>query len=361
MRVRKTLPLPLAMLAVLSMSVARADELPPVERLQESMGTPPSIIEVQDAILSVGERQIMVEYIGYPAADVMAQLFGTAWHARAETVELRALDGFVSRVDVARFLKETAYLVFARADGAPFTVDQIRQNRKDVPLGPYYLVWDNVSNPALLAEGSLNWPYQVGQVNLVSLSDTALLPDGLAADLHEGAELARRYCLQCHKVNGYGGDKSPGNPGANRQGPFGTGLRPMGIESFVGAKQHQHAAAFRSPARRRAAEDRKGVVRLSHGSACPEIAALRSAPEAELLMLPGLESTSFEDAVRNAISLGENADTLAAVAGPIAEAMHGIPEALIATAKERYLGEALDIVDTMEGLYLGNRLYEHCA
>ena len=78
-------------------------------------------------------------------------------------------------------------------------------------------------------------------------------------------------------------------------------------------------------------------------------------------MLPGLESTSFEDAVRNAISLGENADTLAAVAGPIAEAMHGIPEALIATAKERYLGEALDIVDTMEGLYLGNRLYEHCA
>ena len=205
------MPLPLAMLAVLSMSVASADELPPVERLQESMGTPPSIIEVQDAILSVGERQIMVEYVGYPAADVMAQLFGTAWHARAETVELRALDGYVSRVDVARFLKESAYLVFARADGAPFMVDQIRQNRKDVPLGPYYLVWDNVSNPALLAEGSANWPYQVHQVKLVSLSDNALLPDGLAAELHEGAELARRHCLQCHKVNGYGGEKFPGN------------------------------------------------------------------------------------------------------------------------------------------------------
>ena len=205
------MPLPLAMLAVLSMSVASADELPPVERLQESMGTPPSIIEVQDAILSVGERQIMVEYVGYPAADVMAQLFGTAWHARAETVELRALDGYVSRVDVARFLKESAYLVFARADGAPFMVDQIRQNRKDVPLGPYYLVWDNVSNPALLAEGSANWPYQVHQVKLVSFSDNALLPDGLAAELHEGAELARRHCLQCHKVNGYGGEKFPGN------------------------------------------------------------------------------------------------------------------------------------------------------
>ena len=211
MKIRKSLPLPLAMLAVLSMSVASADELPPVERLQESMGTPSSTIEVQDPILSVGERQVMVEYVGYPAADVMAQLFGTVWNSRAETVELRALDGYVSRVDVARFLKETPYLVFARADGAPFMVDQIRQNRTDVPLGPYYLVWDNVSNPALLAEGSVNWPYQVHQVNLVSLSDTALLPDGLAAELHEGAELARKHCLQCHKVNGYGGEKFPGN------------------------------------------------------------------------------------------------------------------------------------------------------
>ena len=68
-----------------------------------------------------------------------------------------------------------------------------------------------------------------------------------------------------------------------------------------------------------------------------------------------LESVRFEDAVRNAISLGGDADTLAAIAGPIAEAMHGIPEVLIATAKERYLAEALDIVDTMERLYLGNR------
>ena len=211
MRIKKSLPLPVTLLAVLSMSVARAAELPAVERLQEWMGTPASTIEVHEPILSAGDRQVMVEYVGYPAADVMAQLFGAAWHSRAETVELRALDGYVSRIDAARFLKESAYLVFARADGAPFMVDNVRQNLTDVPLGPYYLVWDNVSNPALLVEGAVNWPYQVHQVNLVSLSDSALLPDGLAADLHEGAELARRYCLQCHKVNGYGGEKFAGN------------------------------------------------------------------------------------------------------------------------------------------------------
>ena len=211
MQIRKSLPVLMGVLSVLSTSVALAAELPAVERLQEWMGTPASTIEVHEPILSVGDRRVMVEYVGYPATEVMAKLFGTAWHSRAETVELRALDGYVSRIDVARFLKETAYLVFVRADGAPFMVDNVRQNLTDVPLGPYYLVWDNVTNPVLLAEGAVNWPYQVHQVNLVSLSDSALLPDGLAADLHEGAELARRHCLQRHKVNGYGGDKFPGN------------------------------------------------------------------------------------------------------------------------------------------------------
>lgn len=39
-----------------------------------------------------------------------------------------------------------------------------------------------------------------------------------------------------------------------------------------------------------------------------------------------LESTSFEDAIRNAISLGGDSDTLAAITGSIAEAVYGIPK-----------------------------------
>lgn len=39
-----------------------------------------------------------------------------------------------------------------------------------------------------------------------------------------------------------------------------------------------------------------------------------------------LESTSFEDAIRNAISLGGDSDTLAAITGSIAEAAYGIPQ-----------------------------------
>lgn len=40
------------------------------------------------------------------------------------------------------------------------------------------------------------------------------------------------------------------------------------------------------------------------------------------------ESTGFEDAIRNAISIGGDSDTIAAITGAIAEAYYGIPDAI---------------------------------
>ena len=68
-------------------------------------------------------------------------------------------------------------------------------------------------------------------------------------------------------------------------------------------------------------------------------------------LICALESTSLEDAVRNAVSLGGDADTLAAIAGAVGEAMHGLPEGLVRTARERYLREAEDITATLDALY----------
>jgi len=45
-------------------------------------------------------------------------------------------------------------------------------------------------------------------------------------------------------------------------------------------------------------------------------------------MIAFLESVDFEDAIRNAISLGGDSDTLAAITGGIAEAAYGIPEGI---------------------------------
>jgi len=53
-----------------------------------------------------------------------------------------------------------------------------------------------------------------------------------------------------------------------------------------------------------------------------------------------LESTDFEDAIRNAISLGGDSDTLAAITGSIAEAAYGIPKE-IADKALNYLDASL--------------------
>ena len=64
-----------------------------------------------------------------------------------------------------------------------------------------------------------------------------------------------------------------------------------------------------------------------HVESCQE-----TVPEA---MIAFFESTDFEDAIRNAVSLGGDTDTLGAITGSIAEAFYGIPDALIEECKKR--------------------------
>ncbi len=60
---------------------------------------------------------------------------------------------------------------------------------------------------------------------------------------------------------------------------------------------------------------------------------------------------NYEDAIRNAISLGGDSDTLAAIAGPIAEVMHGIPDAFVERLKKDYLADASDIREIVDEMY----------
>lgn len=68
-----------------------------------------------------------------------------------------------------------------------------------------------------------------------------------------------------------------------------------------------------------------------------DVSCQGSVPEA---IIAFLESTDFEDAVRNAISLGGDSDTLAAITGSIAEAAYGIPDEIVRIIP-RYLPEIL--------------------
>lgn len=61
-----------------------------------------------------------------------------------------------------------------------------------------------------------------------------------------------------------------------------------------------------------------------------------------------LESTGFEDALRVAVSLGGDSDTLAAITGSIAEAFYGVPEELRQECRKRLTPELSEILRRWE-------------
>ena len=66
-----------------------------------------------------------------------------------------------------------------------------------------------------------------------------------------------------------------------------------------------------------------------------------------------LESDSFEDAVRNAISLGGDSDTLACITGGIAEAFYGgVTDRVYNNVMNRLDRELKEVVAEFQGKYM---------
>jgi ADP-ribosyl-[dinitrogen reductase] hydrolase len=80
-----------------------------------------------------------------------------------------------------------------------------------------------------------------------------------------------------------------------------------------------------------------------------KVSCQESVPES---ILAFIESENFEDAVRNAISLGGDADTMACIAGGIAQAFYKeIPEEIIIEAKAKLPEEFIEIIEKFNSKY----------
>jgi len=74
-----------------------------------------------------------------------------------------------------------------------------------------------------------------------------------------------------------------------------------------------------------------------------DVSCQGSVPEA---IIAFLESESFEDAIRRAVSLGGDSDTLACITGAMAEAFYGgVPKPVWATAQQRLTPDLMAIVN----------------
>jgi ADP-ribosylglycohydrolase len=136
----------------------------------------------------------------------------------------------------------------------------------------------------------------------------------LASDTREVLRLARRSALPTHD-----------HPEAIR------GAEAVALAIHL-ARAGWPASRIREIVTRMSGYDLSGSVDDLRPSAEFECKTWISVPRA---IVCALGSTSFEDAIRNAVSLGGDADTEAAIAGAIAEPLHGIDAALVEAVVRR--------------------------
>jgi cytochrome c2 len=199
-----------APLVLLPARAAVAVELPAPETLAGQPGLAAQVVEVIEPHLSEHGHEQRVAYRGIPMEPLLNRQFGARWQSPDAEIVFFARDGYRSAIAGERFGKARAYLAYARADGRPFVVDNPRQHEAAVPLGPYYLVWDNRNDAALRTSAEYGWPYQVERMEMGSASDyRSLQPAKADAETRRGFEYFKDYCLTCHQVGNIGGRKFP--------------------------------------------------------------------------------------------------------------------------------------------------------
>ena len=96
-------------------SIALAEKIPSPEALAQ-LGARPVTLSVIEPHLSTPEHPVAVDYLAFSAPVVISAALGPEWEAKTKMIEFRALDGYVSRIDVTRLGNGKAYMAFARAD-----------------------------------------------------------------------------------------------------------------------------------------------------------------------------------------------------------------------------------------------------
>ncbi|MFN3593289.1 MAG: ADP-ribosylglycohydrolase family protein [Thiobacillaceae bacterium] len=136
----------------------------------------------------------------------------------------------------------------------------------------------------------------------------------LASDLAAALELARQTAIVTH-------DHPEGIKGAQAT-----------VMAIFLARQGEPAASIRQAVAAYTGYDLDRTVEDIRPRYRFDVTCQGSVPEA---LICALEAGGFEDAIRNAVSLGGDADTQAAIAGALAEARFGIPQDIAREARAR--------------------------
>ncbi len=155
-----------------------------------------------------------VAFSALPLPELLDAVYSKAWRSlRNRQVLFTCRDGYQPTIPLERFLTYRAWLAFDRADAPGFSIDKLESGRvRKVSLDPFYVVWNNRDNDALLAEGDYGWPYQVVAIDLIKTEERfpgMIPPADSDHRVRAGFAAFQMHCTRCHPINGHGGTIGP--------------------------------------------------------------------------------------------------------------------------------------------------------
>jgi mono/diheme cytochrome c family protein len=157
-------------------------------------------------------EQTRVTFEALSLERALDQAYGPSWR-KHDAIVFTCRDGYAPTIPVQRVLDHRAFLAFDRRGQVGFTVLKDEEStKKRIDLAPLYLIWDNVDDAGLIAEGDYGWPYQIVQIDLVSLRERfaeMAPPEDATPEAVAGFTAFVIHCSKCHAMNGKGGDLGP--------------------------------------------------------------------------------------------------------------------------------------------------------
>jgi mono/diheme cytochrome c family protein len=153
-----------------------------------------------------------VSFRALPLAAVLDAVYSPSWRNEEELL-FTCRDGYQPTVPVKRVLEHNAWLAFDRVDTPDFQIRKQESGKsKQIDLGPFYLVWQNLDDAQIRQEWDYGWPYQLVAVDLIRARDRypkLSPPEGAPQEVQRGFVAFRIHCSKCHALNGEGGRIGP--------------------------------------------------------------------------------------------------------------------------------------------------------
>jgi len=149
-------------------------------------------------------------YEGISLPVMLEQVFGKSWK-EFDLVKFITMDGYQPVIPTERIIAASGVISTGEKGYQGFRQLQ-RKNGETVNPGPFYLVWENISEKGSREDPWLSWPWQITSIELTSFArefPRSAPPLNSGNSANEGFLAFRQHCIKCHPINGDGGNVGP--------------------------------------------------------------------------------------------------------------------------------------------------------